>query len=81
MDEQGKYTHLFFFFLSNFSVWVIYLKVIFKIDDYWLKALNEERKKEDLGELTADVFEAVIDRLEKEWFDLVSIFSNLSWCY
>ncbi|PKY22281.1 hypothetical protein RhiirB3_502862, partial [Rhizophagus irregularis] len=41
-----------------------------KIDDYWLKALNEERKKEDLGELTADVFEAVIDRLEKEWFDL-----------
>ncbi|CAI2164309.1 16350_t:CDS:10 [Funneliformis geosporum] len=38
--------------------------------DYWLKALNEERRKEDLGEISADVFEAVIDRLEKEWFDL-----------
>ncbi|CAG8539622.1 13366_t:CDS:10 [Dentiscutata heterogama] len=39
-------------------------------DDLWLKAFNQERKKEDLGELTADVFEALIDRLEKEWFDL-----------
>ncbi|CAG8822775.1 17663_t:CDS:2, partial [Gigaspora rosea] len=40
-------------------------------DNLWLKAFNQERKKEDLGELTADVFEAMIDRLEKEWFDLV----------
>ncbi|CAG8596661.1 13202_t:CDS:10 [Dentiscutata erythropus] len=39
-------------------------------DDLWLKAFNQERKKEDLGELTADVFEALVDRLEKEWFDL-----------
>ncbi|CAG8627733.1 16517_t:CDS:10, partial [Cetraspora pellucida] len=39
-------------------------------DDIWLKSLNQERKREDLGELTADVFEALIDRLEKEWFDL-----------
>ncbi|RIA79372.1 hypothetical protein C1645_840853 [Glomus cerebriforme] len=47
------------------------------VDDYWLKALNEERRKEDLGELSADVFEAVIDRLEKEWFDLTK---NLPKC-
>ncbi|CAG8577970.1 9056_t:CDS:10 [Diversispora eburnea] len=39
-------------------------------DDIWLKALNYERKKEDLGELGADLFEKLIDRLEKAWFDL-----------
>ncbi|CAG8506234.1 16621_t:CDS:10, partial [Acaulospora colombiana] len=39
-------------------------------DDIWLKAFNNERKKEDLGELTADLFEKLIDRLEKAWFDL-----------
>lgn len=34
--------------------------------------LNEERRKENLGDVSADTFEAVIDMLEKEWFDLVS---------
>lgn len=33
--------------------------------------LNTERKKEDFGEVSEDIFEAVMDRLEKEWFDLV----------
>ncbi|CAG8469000.1 7838_t:CDS:10 [Acaulospora morrowiae] len=41
-------------------------------DDIWLKAFNNERKKEDLGELTTDLFEKLIDRLEKAWFDLAS---------
>ena len=53
-------------------IYTYLLTKLYIIDDYWLKALNEERRKEDLGELSADVFEAVIDRLEKEWFDLVS---------
>ncbi|KAG2222904.1 hypothetical protein INT45_013535 [Circinella minor] len=40
-------------------------------DDAWLQMLNEERRKEDLGEVSGDLFEAVMDQLEKEWFDLV----------
>ncbi|KAI1300733.1 nuA3 HAT complex component nto1 [Mortierella claussenii] len=39
-------------------------------DEFWLKEINEERRKQDLGEVTATVFERIIDRLEKEWFDL-----------
>ncbi|KAI8141930.1 hypothetical protein BJV82DRAFT_616493 [Fennellomyces sp. T-0311] len=40
-------------------------------DDVWLQMLNEERRKEDLGEVSGDLFEAVMDQLEKEWFDLI----------
>ncbi|KAG1452636.1 hypothetical protein G6F46_001262 [Rhizopus delemar] len=40
-------------------------------DEIWLKILNNERRKEKLGELNADLFENIIDQLEKEWFDLV----------
>ncbi|CAJ0858393.1 7050_t:CDS:10 [Entrophospora sp. SA101] len=39
-------------------------------DDEWLSKLNEERKKENCGELSTEIFEALIDRIEKEWFDL-----------
>lgn len=39
----------------------------------WLKIFNSERKKEKLGEVSGDLFESIIDKLEKEWFDLVSI--------
>ncbi|KAF9188196.1 nuA3 HAT complex component nto1 [Haplosporangium sp. Z 11] len=39
-------------------------------DEFWLKEINTERRKQDLGEVTASIFEKIIDRLEKEWFDL-----------
>ncbi|KAF9116274.1 nuA3 HAT complex component nto1 [Mortierella sp. AM989] len=39
-------------------------------DEFWLKEINVERRKQDLGEVTASMFEKIIDRLEKEWFDL-----------
>ncbi|KAF9345012.1 nuA3 HAT complex component nto1, partial [Mortierella sp. NVP85] len=39
-------------------------------DEYWLKEINVERRKQDLGEVTPELFEKIIDRLEKEWFDL-----------
>ncbi|KAI7874919.1 hypothetical protein K492DRAFT_173932 [Lichtheimia hyalospora FSU 10163] len=40
-------------------------------DEAWLRMLNEERAKDNLGQVSCDLFEAVIDQLEKEWFDLV----------
>ncbi|KAI9314570.1 hypothetical protein BX666DRAFT_1968030 [Dichotomocladium elegans] len=40
-------------------------------DEAWLNILNEERGKDNLGEVSCDLFEAVIDQLEKEWFDLI----------
>ncbi|CAG8486242.1 8861_t:CDS:10 [Ambispora leptoticha] len=39
-------------------------------DLIWLNMLNSERKKEELGEVSPEEFEAIMDRLEKEWFDL-----------
>ncbi|KAF9205379.1 nuA3 HAT complex component nto1 [Haplosporangium sp. Z 27] len=39
-------------------------------DEFWLKEINVERRKQELGEVTASMFEKIIDRLEKEWFDL-----------
>lgn len=41
------------------------------VDEVWLRMLNNERKKESLGEISADLFESIMDRLEKMWFDLV----------
>jgi hypothetical protein len=41
------------------------------IDQEWLDALNAERKKEQLNKISYEAFEIVMDRLEKEWFDLV----------
>ncbi|KAI0079413.1 hypothetical protein K474DRAFT_1705699 [Panus rudis PR-1116 ss-1] len=39
-------------------------------DQEWLDAINAERKKENLDTVKPEVFEIVMDRLEKEWFDL-----------
>ncbi|KAH9945753.1 PHD-zinc-finger like domain-containing protein [Amylocystis lapponica] len=39
-------------------------------DQEWLDAINAERKKEQLDKVSYEVFEIVMDRLEKEWFDL-----------
>jgi hypothetical protein len=47
-------------------------------DQEWLDAVNAERKKEQLDKVTYETFEIVMDRLEKEWFDLVCASNNLS---
>ncbi|KAF7794968.1 hypothetical protein EIP86_006111 [Pleurotus ostreatoroseus] len=39
-------------------------------DQCWLDALNIERRAKSLGSVPYEVFEIVMDRLEKEWFDL-----------
>lgn len=35
--------------------------------------MNAERKKENQGAVSYELFEIIMDRLEKEWFDLVCI--------
>jgi NuA3 HAT complex component NTO1 len=42
------------------------------IDQAWLDAINAERVKEQSGPIPYEVFEIIIDKLEKEWFELVS---------
>ena len=37
----------------------------------WLEAVNAERKKDLIDKITFETFEVIMDRLEKEWFDLV----------
>ncbi|KAF9919626.1 nuA3 HAT complex component nto1 [Linnemannia zychae] len=39
-------------------------------DEIWLREINAQRRKQDLGEVTRTMFEKIFDRLEKEWFDL-----------
>ncbi|KAJ2936999.1 hypothetical protein H1R20_g99, partial [Candolleomyces eurysporus] len=39
-------------------------------DAEWLDAVNQERRKEQLDHISAETFEIIMDRLEKEWFDL-----------
>ncbi|KAG6885753.1 hypothetical protein C0993_010265 [Termitomyces sp. T159_Od127] len=39
-------------------------------DKEWLDALNRERRKEQMSQISYELFEVVMDRLEKEWFDL-----------
>ncbi|KAJ6485818.1 bromodomain and PHD finger-containing protein 3 [Mycena sanguinolenta] len=39
-------------------------------DQEWLDSANAERKKEQLDRVTYEIFEVVMDRLEKEWFNL-----------
>jgi len=45
-------------------------------DQEWLDDLNRERKREQSDQISYELFEIVMDRFEKEWFDLVS--SSLS---
>ncbi|PVG00757.1 hypothetical protein CPB86DRAFT_728789, partial [Serendipita vermifera] len=37
----------------------------------WLQELNTERTKDKLDPVSAEIFEVVMDQLEKEWFDLM----------
>ncbi|KAI0924329.1 hypothetical protein AcW1_006473 [Taiwanofungus camphoratus] len=39
-------------------------------DQEWLDAVNAERKRAQLDNVSYEIFEIVMDRLEKEWFDL-----------
>lgn len=41
-------------------------------DQEWLDAANTERKKDQGERISQELFEIIMDRLEKEWFDLVS---------
>ncbi|KAK8843325.1 hypothetical protein IAR55_006980 [Kwoniella newhampshirensis] len=39
-------------------------------DQEWLDAINAERKKDQSGPISYEVFEIIMDKLEKEWFIL-----------
>lgn len=41
-------------------------------DQEWLDTVNAERKKDQSGPISYEVFEIIMDKLEKEWFTLVS---------
>lgn len=56
------------------SLWALYVCVLTEratIDQEWLDAMNRDRKKEQIDQVTYEMFEVIMDRLEKEWFDLV----------
>jgi len=42
----------------------------------WLEAVNAERRKMDLDKVSPENFEVIMDRLEKEWFDLVCLLED-----
>lgn len=42
-----------------------------RADQEWLDAINIERKKDQINLITYETFEIIMDRLEKEYFDLV----------
>ena len=41
------------------------------IDREWLDQVNAQRRREGSDAVSYEFFEVIIDRLEKEWFDLV----------
>ena len=71
MDEQGKATQI----AAELDIYVISSN---NLDKEWLDAINNERRVEQLNKVTYETFEIIMDRLEKEWFDLVChVFSFL----
>lgn len=42
-------------------------------DQEWLDSLNTDRRREQMDTVSYEVFEIIIDRLEKEWFDLMQL--------
>jgi hypothetical protein len=46
-------------------------------DRYWLGVLNTERKAEGETEVSEAFFEAVMDKMDKEWFGLVSFMKHI----
>jgi len=61
MDEQGAFV--------NGCLGVPTL--MFWVDMEWLDNMNAERKKEQGDRVSYETFEIIMDRLEKDWFDLV----------
>jgi NuA3 HAT complex component NTO1 len=45
---------------------------LFRIDREWVDLVNTERQSQQLDRLSYELFEVIMDKLEKEWFDLVS---------
>ena len=56
--------------------WCCYLSLTLLLDQEWLNAVNLDRKKEQMDQVTPEAFEIIMDRLEKEWFDLVCFQNN-----
>jgi hypothetical protein len=48
------------------------LEPLFRIDREWVDLVNTERQSQQLDRLSYELFEVIMDKLEKEWFDLVS---------
>ena len=40
-------------------------------DQEWLDSVNAERRNANYDKVSYETFEIIMDRLEKEWFDLV----------
>ena len=47
-------------------------------DKEWLDSVNADRKKDNSNTVSCETFEIIMDRLEKEWFDLVCSIDALS---
>lgn len=62
MDEQG-----------SFVVGLLMHYLMLGLDQEWLDSVNGERKKEQIDMVSCETFEIIMDRLEKEWFDLVCL--------
>lgn len=43
------------------------------IDEEWLIAVNADRKKMQVDTVSYETFEIIMDRLEKEWYNLVRV--------
>lgn len=43
------------------------------LDQQWLDAMNQDRVRERQPRASYEIFEVIMDRLEKEWFELVRI--------
>jgi hypothetical protein len=50
------------------------------LDQIWLDAYNQQRKRDGLPQVSYEAFEIVMDKLEKEWFDLVGPCPLLDLC-
>ena len=61
MDEQGTFVK---------GCWGVFI-LMFRVDMEWLDNMNAERKKEQADRVSYETFEIIMDRLEKDWFDLV----------
>ena len=45
-------------------------------DQEWLDTVNQERRRDQTNQVSYEAFEIIMDRIEKEWFELVSIIAT-----